>query len=152
MSDLDQTFRISSISSNNMIYNVKDDPILQVSSQEPSTSSKSPNYPFSVKSCLILIKLSGYLSCHLTTWSIMLKMIPSSKSPVRNHQHPPSPKLTLSQPNHIWSWSNFYSSLINQQNFKAILQLSWACYSKLILSGGYQIRWLQVSHCSTGLP
>ena len=159
-----------------MIYDVNDDPILQVSGQEPSTSSRSPNYPFSVKSCLILIKLSGYLSCHLTTrsimlkmipsskppvrnhqhapspkltlsqpnhirywsnfqdipyhlttWSIMLKLIPSFKSPVRNHQYPPSPKLTLFQPNHIRSWLNFYSSLINQQNFKAILQLSWAC-------------------------
>ena len=95
MSDLHQTFSISPISSDNMKYGVNDDPILQDSSQEPSTSSKSPNYPFSVKSCLILIKLSGYLSCHLTTWSIMLKMIPSSKSPLRNHQHPPSPKLTL---------------------------------------------------------
>ena len=67
MSDLHQTFRISPISYNNMTYDVNDDPILQDFSQEPSTSSKSPNYPFSVKSCLILIKLSGYLSCHLTT-------------------------------------------------------------------------------------
>ena len=120
---------------------INDDPILQDSSQEPSTSSKSPNYPFSVKSCLILIKLSGYLSCHLTTWSIMLKMIPSSKSPVRNHQHPPSPKLTLSQPNHIRSWSNFYSSLINQHNFKAILQLSWACSQNFLESFQTKVAW-----------
>ena len=41
MSDLLQTFRISSISPTNMIYYVKDDPILQVSSQELSKSSKS---------------------------------------------------------------------------------------------------------------
>ena len=39
MSDLHQTFMISSLSSTNMISNVKDDHILQVSSQEPSTSS-----------------------------------------------------------------------------------------------------------------
>ena len=58
ISDLDQNFRISSISSNNMIYNVIDDPILQVFSQEPSTSSKSPTYPLSVKSYPILIILS----------------------------------------------------------------------------------------------
>jgi len=59
MSDLDKNFRISPISAINMIYDVKDDPILQVSNQEPSTSSKSPTYPFSAKSCLIFIKLSG---------------------------------------------------------------------------------------------
>ena len=41
MSGLHQTFRISSISSTNMIYYIKDDPLLQVSSQEPSTSAKS---------------------------------------------------------------------------------------------------------------
>jgi hypothetical protein len=39
--DLHQTFRISSISSTNMIYDVKMTPILHGSSQEPSTSSKS---------------------------------------------------------------------------------------------------------------
>ena len=45
------------MSSNNMIYNVKDDPIFQVSSQEPSTSSKSQTYPLSAKSYPILTKL-----------------------------------------------------------------------------------------------
>ena len=39
MSDLNQTFRISSQSSINMIHDDKDDPILQVSNQEPSMSS-----------------------------------------------------------------------------------------------------------------
>ena len=43
MTDLHQTFRISSLSSTNMIYEV----ILQVSSQEPSTSSKSQMKPVS---------------------------------------------------------------------------------------------------------
>ena len=42
-----------------MIYDVKDDPILQVSNQELSTSSKSPTYPLSTRSCLIFIKLTG---------------------------------------------------------------------------------------------
>ncbi len=37
----------------------------------------------------------------------MSKMIPSFKSPVRNHHYPPSPLLILSQSNHVWSWSNF---------------------------------------------
>ena len=32
-----------------MIYDVKDDPILQVSSQEPLTSSKSPTYTFFIQ-------------------------------------------------------------------------------------------------------
>ncbi len=42
MSDLSQTFRISSHSSIYMIYDVKDDHILQVSNQEPLMSSKPP--------------------------------------------------------------------------------------------------------------
>ena len=38
--DLHEIFRIILLWSVKMIYNVKDDPILQDSSQEPSTSSK----------------------------------------------------------------------------------------------------------------
>ncbi len=38
--NLHETFRVSSWGSPKMIQHVKDDPILQVSSQEPSTSSK----------------------------------------------------------------------------------------------------------------
>ena len=47
MSDLDQTFKIGPLATNDFIFyfqlddDVKDDPILQVSSQEHSTSSKS---------------------------------------------------------------------------------------------------------------
>ena len=59
MSDLDETFRICPLATTNLICDVKVDHILQVSSQEPSTSSKSTTYAFSAKSCLILIKLSG---------------------------------------------------------------------------------------------
>ena len=59
MYDLDKTFGISSWPSINMIYDVKCDPILQVSNQEPSMSSKPPTQAFSAKSCSILIKLSG---------------------------------------------------------------------------------------------
>ena len=44
MSDIDETIRISPIPSNNMIYEIKDDPYLQVSNQEPSMSSKFPTY------------------------------------------------------------------------------------------------------------
>jgi hypothetical protein len=39
-SELHETFRISSWGSTKMIQHVKDDPILQVSSQDPSASSK----------------------------------------------------------------------------------------------------------------
>ena len=39
-SDLHETFRVSSWGSPKMIQHVKNDPILQVPSQEPSTSSK----------------------------------------------------------------------------------------------------------------
>ncbi len=42
MSNLHQTSRISAYSSTNMIHDVKDDPILHVFSQKPSTSSKAP--------------------------------------------------------------------------------------------------------------
>ena len=78
MSDHHQTLRISPISSNNIVYFVKDDPILHVSSQEPSKSSKSPTYPFSAKSCLIWIKLFGHIPYHLTPWSMMAQMTHSS--------------------------------------------------------------------------
>ena len=44
-SDLHQTFRIRSWGSPKMIQHVEDDPILQVSSQEPSACSK---YDFEV--------------------------------------------------------------------------------------------------------
>jgi hypothetical protein len=57
MSDIDQTFRISSISSETLFR--------------------------------------------------MSKFTPSFKSPVRNHQDPPSPKIILSQSEHVRSWSNF---------------------------------------------
>ena len=95
MSDLHQNFGISSRPSTNMIYHVKDDPILQVSSQEPSMSSKSSTSPISIKSCLILIKISGYLSYHLRTWSWMSKTTLSFKSPVMNHQRHPSMTLRM---------------------------------------------------------
>ena len=41
MTNLDQTFRICPLSTTNIIFYVQLDPILQVSSQEPSTSFKS---------------------------------------------------------------------------------------------------------------
>ena len=47
MPDLHQSFSLYPISFTNMIYDVKDDPILQVSSKEPSTSSKSQMKPVS---------------------------------------------------------------------------------------------------------
>ena len=59
MSDLDQTFRIGPLAITNLIFDAKDDLILQVSSQEPSTSSKPPTYAFLAKSCPILIRISG---------------------------------------------------------------------------------------------
>ena len=40
-----------------MIYDVKCEPILQVSNEEPSMSSKTPTQDFSAKSCPILMKL-----------------------------------------------------------------------------------------------
>ncbi len=104
MSDLDQIFRKGPLATTNLIYDVKDDPFLQVSIQEPSTSSKPPTYAFSAKSWRIFTKLSEHLWNHLWRWSMMSKMISSFKSPIRNPQCPPSPQLRLPQPNLVQSW------------------------------------------------
>merc|ERR1712082_216697 len=90
MFDLDQTFRMGPLATTDLIYDVKDDHILQVSSQEPSTSSKPPTSAYLAKSCPILIKLSGYAPQQLSTSSLMFNLTQSFKSPVRNDQHPPS--------------------------------------------------------------
>ncbi len=59
MSNPHQTCRISSWSSTNMTHPIKDAPILQAFSQEPSTSPKPLTHAFSAKSGPILIKLLG---------------------------------------------------------------------------------------------
>ncbi len=69
ISDLHQTFRISSQSSINMICDVKDDPILQVSNQEPSMSSKAPNIGFLSQIMLDLhqtFRISSQSSIYMT--------------------------------------------------------------------------------------
>ena len=64
------------------------------------------------------MELPGILNFGKSTWSMMSKITPSSKSPVRNPQRPPSPQHRLPQPNHDQSWSNFqYRPLGNQQQF-----------------------------------
>merc|ERR1712082_108083 len=90
LSNLHQIFRICPLATTDLIYDVKDDPILQVSSQEPSTSSKPPTSAFLAKSCPILIKLSGYAPQQLPTSSLMFNLTQSFKPPVRKDQHPPS--------------------------------------------------------------
>ena len=59
MSDLDQTFRIGSLATTNIFFDVKLK-MTQVSSQEPSMSSMPKTYALSAKSFPILIKLSGW--------------------------------------------------------------------------------------------
>ena len=115
MSDLDQTFRRGPLATTNLIYDVKDDPILQVSSQEPSTSSKPPTYTFLAKSCPIMIKLSGLAPYQLPTSSLMFNLTQSFQSPVRNDQHPPSlleiktiPKLIFSWPKPAFTFNKTY--------------------------------------------
>ena len=77
-----------------MIRDVKDDPIFQVPSQEPSTSSKyelqgrggswhNSNHARELKFCT-------QVQIYISLWSMMSWMTPSSKSPVRNHQHHPN--------------------------------------------------------------
>ena len=127
MSDLHQTFRISSISSTDMIYDVKMTPILQVSSQEPSTSSKShlilfqPNH---VGSSSNFQDISHIIYQH----DLWCKRWPqSSKSPVRNHQHPPSPNLSF--------LSQIMSDLDKKKSGYLPYQLSiWSMISKIIPS------------------
>ena len=64
-----------------MIYHVKDDPTLQVSSQEPKTYSK-----YKLRGQGLLDKL---LIMHCISWrSMTSRMNPSFESPVRNHQCP----------------------------------------------------------------
>ena len=103
MSYLHQTFRISSISSNNMIYDSKYDP--HPSSLQSGTINivQVPTFPFSAKLCPILIKLAAY-----PPWFKMSKLTPSFNSPVRNYQNTPSPQLHFSQSKKAWSWSNFH--------------------------------------------
>ena len=77
-----------------MIYNVKDDPILQVSSQEPSTSSKSQTYLLSAKSYPILIELllifnqstkfQSHSSAELSLFGIVSKIY--TKQPLADQQ------------------------------------------------------------------
>ena len=68
-----------------MIYDIKDDPILQVLSQEPSISSKYParnhQHPWR-------LGIQAYNKIRL---SMKSKKTSSSKSPVKNNKRPPSP-------------------------------------------------------------
>ena len=70
MLDLHQTFRISSWLSINMIYDVKDNPILHVFSQEPSTSSKPPcNQKLTLSQSLAELSLFySYSRSNLEIW------------------------------------------------------------------------------------
>ena len=80
--------------------------------EKPHPNNPHPTPPhrwiflFSVESCLIFTKCSGYLPNHLKTWSMMSKMTPSSKSLIRNLQCPLRPQIRLSQPNHVGSSPN----------------------------------------------
>ena len=93
-SDLRETFRISSLGSPKMIQHVKDDPILQVSSQEASMSSKywlwgqRGSWHTSIHSREL--KFGTQVKNHILWQSMMSRMTPSSKYPVRNHQRPSS--------------------------------------------------------------
>ena len=119
MLDLHQTFRISPISSNNMIYDVNDYPGLQDSSQEPSTSSKSPNYPFSVKSCLILIKCLriSFMSSNNMIYNVKYDSIlqvfsqePSTSSKSQTHPLPVKSYLILIELLLIFNQSTIFKS------------------------------------------
>ena len=66
---LHQTSRVSSIYSTNMIYDVKGDPILQISSQEPSTSSKpTHNKKTSFKPIISCAKLLNLIFSRKKYW------------------------------------------------------------------------------------
>ena len=80
---------------------------LEKTQPNPTQPTQLGTNLFSAKSRQIFTKLSGYFPNHIPTWSMMSKMIPSSKSPIRNPQCPSSPQLRTFQPNHVRSWSNF---------------------------------------------
>ena len=46
---------------------------------------------FLIISCLIFLKLSEQVPYHLWTYTMIIKVTTSSKSPVRNSEHPPRP-------------------------------------------------------------
>ena len=111
-----------------MINDVKDDPILQVSSQELSMSPKSQILVRS-KSCRIFIKFSGYLPNHLLTCFMVSKMTPYLKSPVRNLQNPPSskfrPDLIMSDLHQTFRISSYLcTDMIYDVKVNLILQVS----------------------------
>ena len=80
---------------------VDDDHILQVSSQEPSTSSKPTTQALSAKSSQILIKLSGYAQKQLPTKFCVVQLNPivriSSQGPLISFKPPCNRKLFLSR-------------------------------------------------------
>ena len=53
------------------------------------------------------LKFGTHVKNDIEWWSVMSRMTPSPKTPVRNPQHPRSPQLRLSPPNQLQSWSNF---------------------------------------------
>ena len=100
MLDLYQTFRISSWSSSDMIYYVEDVPILHVSSQEPSTSSKSQTKSVSQ------IMTDLHQTFRISSWSSTniiydikddLFIQVYSQEPSPSSKPPCNQKLTLSQ-------------------------------------------------------
>ena len=106
MLDLHQTFRISPISSTNMIYDVKNDPNTLSFQSGTSTSSKSHlllSQPSHVGSSSNIQDISHIINQHDPWWKIWPQ---SSKYPVRNPQCPPSPKFRPDL-NHVESLSNF---------------------------------------------
>ena len=83
-----------SLGSPEMIQGVKDDPVLQVSCQEPYTSSKYPHQgPGVLDTLLIMIECWNFahrlgIKCQEQWWGKRWPI--SSMSPVRNPQYPPS--------------------------------------------------------------
>ena len=107
-SELHETFRITYWGSPKMIQHFKDDPIFQGSSQEPSTYSKYGLRGRGVLDTLLSMVESWNSRDAYHDDPRMSRMTPSSKTPVRNHQRPPS---MTSRTGGSWHTSNHTGEL-----------------------------------------
>ena len=139
-SDLHETFRITSWGSPKMIHDVRNDPILHVSSQEPSTSTK---YGLQGRGVLdtLLIKLETWnlahklrITYHEDPWC--QESPHPSKYPVRNYKRPSSMTSRTGG-----SWHTFIHARVLRIGTQVRSHISWwYMVSRMTLSSRYLIR------------
>ena len=122
-----------------MVQHVKDDPVLQVSSQEPSASFKydfEDGGPWGTSKHARELKFGTQVKNHISGRSMTSRMTPSSKSPVRNLQCPPSMTSRMGG-----SWH----TTIHARELKFVKQIKnhiswWSMMSRRTPSSTYSVR------------